>query len=96
MIYQYSYTYKQGPELSDHEIYQQQVAHEEALAELKKVVVSLYRYKETPEEITLRCQKCFQEDEGSAGLEYIDKAAEGDMCAVCGAENFPKWYHGEI
>lgn len=96
MQYQYSYTYKRDPELSESEIYQQQVAHEEALAELKKVVVNLYRYKETPEEITLRCQKCFQEDEACADLEYIDKAAEGDMCAVCGAENFPKWYHGEI
>lgn len=92
---QYSYTYKRGPELSESEIYQAGAAQAE-LEALKTVEVSLYRYKETPEEITTRCKECFTSDEACAGLEYIDKAADWDECAVCGAQNVPAWYHNEI
>lgn len=91
----YSYTYKRGSELSDAEIYQMGVAREEALAELKKVEVNLYIYPETLE-VTTRCRKCFMEDEANANLEYVDKAASWDECAVCGAQNIPANYHGEI
>ena len=88
------YSYKRGHELSDKEIQQQA----EALAELealKKVEVNLYVYSETLE-ATTRCQQCFVTDEGCASLEYIDKAADWDECAVCGAQNVPSWYHGQM
>lgn len=87
----YSYTYKRN-ELSEAEIYQAGAAREE-LEAAKKAVVNLYRYIETPEEITTRCQACFVSDEANAGLEYIDKAAVWDICATCDAQNVPAWYH---
>ena len=79
--------------MTDKEIYQTQVAKEE-LEAAKIAVVNFYRYTET-DEVTTRCQSCFNGDEASAGLEYIDKAADWDECAVCGAQNIPTWYHGD-
>lgn len=96
MTYQYSHTYRRGPELSEAEIYQAGSAKEERLAELKKATVNFYLDDNTGEVVTV-CAECFRANERACkDLSYIDKAGDWDICAICDAQNVPVHYHGEI
>ena len=79
-------------ELTDHEIYQIQVAKEE-LEALKNIQVNLYRDENTGE-VLYFCQECFQSNPAMADLTYIDRAADWDLCYNCEAQNIPAHYHG--